>query len=511
VRERLVRDAVRDDVPSRTMPNHAANALVFLSSAAVLVLEILAVRLLAPYVGATLETYTAIIGTILAGIAVGSWLGGKIADRYDPRTLIGPLLIVGGALGFLAIPLVDLFGSGLRGASAFITTVLTTLAFFLPAAVLSAVTPAIIKLQLASLEYTGRVVGRLSGISTAGAIIGTFLTGFILVGAAPTRMIVRGTALFLIVLGLAVIVWLRGATRLGTGTAVFAIAAAAGSFALTHPCEFESRYYCAFIDEDPDRPSGRALWLDTLRHSYVDLDDPTHLEFAYTQLFGDVVDSFRPEGEAVQALHLGGGGFTMPRYLRETRPGSEHLVLELDPLLVEVSQDELGLDLGDDIEVVTGDARVSIGEAEEGRFDLVVADAFGGVSVPWHLATVEYQQQVADTMTDDGVLVMNLIDYGPRDFLRAELATLREVFEHVAVLGPETSFAPRDEPGGGNVVIVASQAALDLDAALEANRQRGGEAVALAGDELDEFIGDAQVLTDDEAPVDQLLTPLPTT
>jgi spermidine synthase len=493
------------------MPNHAANVLVFLSSAAVLVLEILAVRLLAPYVGATLDTYTAIIGTILAGIAVGSWLGGKVADRYDPRTLIGPLLIVGGALGFLAIPLVDMFGSGLRGASAVTTTVLTTLAFFLPAAVLSAVTPAIIKLQLASLEYTGRVVGRLSGISTAGAIIGTFLTGFVLVGAAPTRMIVRGTALFLILLGLVVIVWLKGATRLGTGTAVFAIGAAAASFALTHPCEFESRYYCAFIDEDPERPSGRALWLDTLRHSYVDLDDPTHLEFAYTQLFGDVADSFRPEGDAVQALHLGGGGFTMPRYLRETRPGSEHLVLELDPLLVEVSEDELGLDLGDDIEVVTGDARVSIGAAEEQRYDLVVADAFGGISVPWHLATVEYQQQVADTMTDDGVLVMNLIDFGPRDFLRAELATMREVFAHVAVLGPETSFVPRDQPGGGNVVIVASQAPLDLDAALEANRRRGGEAVALVGDDLDDFIGSAQVLTDDEAPVDQLLTPLPTT
>jgi MFS family permease len=500
-----------DAVPSRAMPNPAANALVFLSSAAVLVLEILAVRLLAPYVGATLETYTAIIGTILAGIAVGSWLGGKVADQRDPRTLIGPLLIVGGGLGFLAIPLIDMLGAGLRGASPLTTTVITTVAFFLPAAVLSAVTPAIIKLQLASLEETGSVVGRLSGISTAGAIIGTFLTGFVLVAAAPTRFVVRGTALFLIVLGLVVIARLQGATRLGAGTAAFTLVAAAGSFAFTHPCEYESNYYCAFIDEDPDRPSGRALWLDTLRHSYVDLEDPTHLEFAYTQLFGDVADSFRPEGEPVDTLHIGGGGFTMPRYLRETRPGSEHLVLELDPLLVEISEDRLGLDLGDDIEVETGDARLSIAAAETDRFDLVVADAFGGVSVPWHLATVEYQREVDRAMTDDGVMVMNLIDYGPRDFLRAELATMQEVFEHVAVLGPVDSFGPRDRSGGGNVVIVTSQAPLDLDAALEANRRRGGDAVALAGDDLDRFVGDAPVLTDDDAPVDQLLTPTPTT
>jgi MFS family permease len=493
------------------MPALAANLLVFLSSAAVLVLEILAARLLAPYVGNTLETYTAIIGTILAGIAVGSWYGGKVADRHDPRTLIGPLLIVGGALGFLAIPVIDLFGSGLRGANASTTVTITALAFFLPAAVLSAVTPAVIKLQLASLEETGTVVGRLSGVSTAGAIIGTFLTGFILVAAAPTRVVVRGTAVFLILLGLVVLVRLRGATRVGAGTAVFVLLAAGASYAFAHPCQYESRYYCAFVVEDEDRPSGRALWLDTLRHSYVDLEDPTHLEFLYTQLFGDVVDAFRPAGEPVDALHIGGGGFTMPRYLRETRPGSDNVVLELDPLLLEVSEQRLGLELGDDITVVTGDARLSVRDADRDAFDLVIMDAFGGIAVPWHLATREFLDDVEATMDDGGVFVANVIDHGPRDFLRAELATVRDVFAHVAVLGPEDRFAPRDRTaGGGNVVIAASQAPLDLDAILERIRARDGDAVVVDGSALDEFIGDAPVLTDDEAPVDQLLTPLPT-
>ncbi len=492
------------------MPAYAANLLVFLSSAAVLVLEILAARLLAPYVGDTLETYTAIIGTILAGIAVGSWYGGKVADRRDARTLIGPLLIVGGALGFLAIPLVDLFGSGLRGTNAAVTVTITALAFFLPAAVLSAVTPAVIKLQLASLEETGTVVGRLSGISTAGAIIGTFLTGFVLVAIAPTRMVVRGTALFLIVLGVVVIVRLRGATRVGAGTAVFVLLAGTGSFLLNHPCQYESRYYCAFVVEDDARPSGRALWLDTLRHSYVDLDDPTHLEFLYTELFGDVVDAFRPEGEPVSALHIGGGGFTMPRYLRATRPGSDNLVLEVDPLLVEVSERHLGLELRDDIEVVTGDARLSIRAADTDGYDLVIGDAFGGVSVPWHLATQEFLTDVARVLDDEGVYVANVIDHGPRDFLRAELATVQDVFDHVAVLGPADRFGPRDQPAGGNVVVVASSAPLDLDAIEARIGGRGGEAVALAGADLDRFVGDAPVLTDDAAPVDQLLTPLPT-
>ncbi|MFP4311550.1 MAG: fused MFS/spermidine synthase, partial [Nitriliruptoraceae bacterium] len=296
------------------MPAFAAAALVFLSSAAVLVLEILAARLLAPYVGSTLETYTAIIGVVLAGIAVGSWLGGKAADARDPRGLLAPLLLIGGALAFAAIPIVDVLGTSLRGAGPTTTTTLTILAFFAPAAVLSAVTPAVIKIQLASLEETGRVVGRLSALSTAGAIVGTFVTGFLLVAAFPTRPVIRATALFLVLLGVATAVALRRGRTLSSGMAVAVLAAGGLSFAAANPCEEESAYYCAYIVEDPDRPAGRALWLDNLRHSYVDLEDPTYLEFTYTQWFGDVLDAVAPEPDPVSVLHIGGAGFTMPRY-----------------------------------------------------------------------------------------------------------------------------------------------------------------------------------------------------
>ncbi len=202
----------------------------------------------------------------------------------------------------------------------------------------------------------------------------------------------------------------------------------------------------------------------------------------------------------------------MPRYLRETRPGSDHLVLEVDPLLVEISEDELGLDLGDDIEVATGDARLSIRDAGEDRVRprrrrrLRRVCRSPGTSPP-----SEFLRDLEATMTDDGVLVLNVIDYGPRDFLRAELATVGAVFDHVAVLGPPSRFGPRDQPDGGNVVVVASQTPLDLGAVLAANVARGGDAVALHGDALERFVGEAPVLTDDRSPVDQLLTPLPTT
>ena len=137
-----------------------AGALVFVTSAVVLVMEILAARLLAPYVGVTLETYTGIIGTILAAIAVGTWLGGKLADRRRPQLLLGPILLLGGALSLLIVPIVRLVGSLLQGTGAGAVVVIVGLAFFLPAAVLSAVPPAVIKLQLADL---GRPAARWAG------------------------------------------------------------------------------------------------------------------------------------------------------------------------------------------------------------------------------------------------------------------------------------------------------------------------------------------------------------
>ena len=92
--------------PPRPLPGWLAVVLVVGTSASVLVLEILAGRLLAPYVGVSLETYTGIIGTVLAGIAFGAWAGGQLADRFDPRRLLPLLLLLGGALAVATIPVV---------------------------------------------------------------------------------------------------------------------------------------------------------------------------------------------------------------------------------------------------------------------------------------------------------------------------------------------------------------------------------------------------------------------
>lgn len=491
------------------MPALLASALVFFTSAAVLVLEILAGRLLAPYVGVTLETFTGIIGVVLAGIALGTWYGGRLADTHDPRRLLGPMLVIGGALSIASLPVIRLFGAANLGRGPLAIVLLALLGFFLPAAVLSAVSPTVVKLQLDSLDETGAVVGRLSALGTVGALFGTFSTGFLLVASLPTPPILYGVGGALMIAG--VLVWLKlphdaQSRSIVSSAVVLAMTTGLLGAVAVSPCEVESAYFCARVERDPDRPSGRQLRLDTLRHSYVDLADPTYLEFSYAQALSDVLQTFRPQGEPLDVLHIGGGGFSLPQYLAATRPGTRSMVLELDPALVALAQRELGLVLSADLQVRTGDARINLEDEEGDAYDLVIGDAFGGQAVPWHLTTRELVEEVTRVLRPDGLYAINLIDYGDLGFARAETATLRAVFDHVAVMAP----LERIEGGqGGNFVLIGSDAPIPSPRIEQRSRARGDDDIVIDDDAgLDAFVDGAMVLTDDFAPVDQLMTPL---
>jgi spermidine synthase len=362
-----------------------------------------------------------------------------------------------------------------------------------------------VKAQLRDVGHTGRVVGRVEALGTAGSLTGVFGTGFILIAEFPTTPVVVVLGGALVAVGAAL--WLRRPTagRGGAVAAGVALAAVSSGVAVLagSPCDVETAYFCADVDVDDARPSGRILWLDDLRHAYVDLDDPTFLEFRYTKVLGDVVDAMAPPRDSLDAVHLGGGGFTMPRYVEATRPGSDSLVLELDAGVVDIAKDQLGLVTGEHLRVRTGDARGHLRDIATASTDLVIGDAFGGRAVPYHLATREFAEDIARVLRDDGIYAQNVIDQPPLRFLWADVATLREVFAHVAVLGPPGRF---DDTSGGNTIVVASDAPLPLTAVRAELDARDAEDVVVADRELDELLDGAPVLTDDYAPVDQLLT-----
>jgi MFS family permease len=480
---------------------------VFVAAGAVLVLEVVGLRLVGPYLGITLQTSSAVIGVSLAAIAYGAWMGGQAADRIPPRRLLGPAFVLAAAATALTLPVVRWAGELLRGSAIGGILTLAALAVFVPAALLSAIAPIVVKLQLADVRHTGRVVGKLSGIGTLGGITATLGTGFVLVAALPTSIILLGLAGLLAATGFSLSVYqVRRFALSGRGFGIVLMVLAGASLTVTapNPCDVETAYHCARVSTDPARPGGRILTLNSARHSYVDLNDPRHLEFAYTQWIGAVVDVFTPSGTPVRALHIGGGGFTLPRYVQATRPGAVSRVLELDGGLVKLDESQLGVVPSPALQIVVGDARVSLAREPSGSADIVIGDAFGHLAVPWHLTTREFVSDIRRVLRPGGVYAVNIIDYPPDRMVRAELATVAAVFPYVALMAPPSAIAGADRGSGAgsNFVIVGSEAPLPQTAL---RIRLNGLPVAVSLLDGASFAGGARILTDDFAPVDQLL------
>jgi SAM-dependent methyltransferase len=217
---------------------------------------------------------------------------------------------------------------------------------------------------------------------------------------------------------------------------------------------------------DTDRPLAWTLLVDGTAQSHVDLADPTHLEFEYLRRVAHLLDALDPPPpDPLAVLHLGGGAWTLPRYVAATRPRAAQQVVELDGALVELVRTRLPAD-GLDLDVRVADARAALAGTPAGTWDAVVLDVFGGARIPAHLTSVEFVRTVARALRPGGVYAANLAD-GPADgaaggpgrralaFARGQVATAAAVFDEVAVVAaPDVLHGRRF----GNVVLVAGSA-----------------------------------------------------
>jgi spermidine synthase len=473
---------------------------------------------MAPWLGVSLYTWTSIIGVCLAGISVGAYAGGRIADRMASSLTLGVLFVASGALSVAILPLTEwVINARLGQGWPLMLRILTVtgIVFFLPTFLLGTISPVVVKLALADLRRTGATVGRLYAVSTVGAIAGTFATGFFLIDLMGTRAIVFAVAAVLVAFGALVgRVW-----RARTGIAAALVAAIAIGAAYTErdrfaaPCLKESNYYCIQVyDQDVEGRPVRSLALDHLVHSYVALDDPTFIGYGYERVYQELTDYHVRDRTAFTALSIGAGGYTFPRYLAAAYSGARVDVVEIDPAVTQVARERLGLP--DDPRIVTRnlDARLwFIEERPEARYDLVYGDAFNDISVPYHLTTVEFDRMVRRAMKPDGILMANIIDDFDRgEFLRASIRTLLDVFEHVYLF----ALGPIWEVGGpGTYVVVASPAPIDLEAFLDFDGPRTEpvkSSAIMPLRDLRRYLRDGReiLLTDDHAPVDNLIAPV---
>jgi spermidine synthase len=504
-------DALPGSTPPQRLHPLVATLIVFLSNFCILVLELVAGRLTAPLVGVSLYTWTSIIGVILAGISLGNYLGGKIADRRASLTTLG-WLFVAAALGSASIlwtldlttPLRELEAPVIVGVLLIFAAV-----FLLPSTLLGTISPVVVKLTLADLNQTGDVVGKIYAAGAVGSIAGTFATGFFLISAFGTRLLIWGVAGGLLLIG--AIIGLSARHRLRYGPlALFSLFLGLSGLVWQHDwlgsrCLRETNYYCIKVRPDDKEPNVRVLILDRLVHSYVNPAEPTYLRYGYEQVYGQVVRAAFPDRSAPAALFIGGGGYTFPRYLEVKYPGSRIEVAEIDPGVTQTVYTELGLPANTPILTINEDARRYIDHLPpDQRYDLIIGDAFNDFSVPYHLTTLEFDRQVAGHLSDDGLYMVNIIDGLQGDFLRAYVATLQQVFAQVYV---SPVVGKLGELSRQTYVIVAANRPLPI-------HQSGSPSPLderfVSATELDAYLRQSPylLLTDDYVPVDNLLAPV---
>lgn len=417
-----------------------ANIVVFIASFCTLVIELVAGRIMAPYVGVSLYTWTSIIGVVLAGISTGAYLGGLIADRYPRSSTLGWLLFLSGLGAFAISPLTNLIGSAHFQTSLMLRILLiTAFIFFAPSCLLGMISPVVVKLTLHNLDKTGNVVGKIYAFSTLGSILGTFGTGFYLISWMGTRNILFTVGIILVVSSL-----VFGGFFVKKKVLLPILIVLAGFLGSIHGYAFkfpiddetyfykESDYYTLKLKMKERSDGGRleALVLDHLIHSYTDLSDPYYIEYEYIRMYEEVVRWQAAKRGPFRALFLGGGGYTFPRYIEASYEKAGVDVVEIDPEVTRVAHEYLGVSDDSRIRSFNEDARwFLMNSKESGQYDFIFGDAFNDLSIPYHLTTKEFAQQLKRVLKPDGLLMANVIDsFKVGLFMPSYVRTLEEVF-----------------------------------------------------------------------------------
>jgi MFS family permease len=495
----------------------AYSAALFFTSAAALVVEIVAGRMLAPHVGMSLYTWTAVIAVVLAGLSVGHWIGGRLAapDVPQARALngIALALALSGLTALVASPLLQWLGARLGDSSTPPLLLILLLAggvFLLPSLFVGIVSPVLTKLALDDApDQQGPILGRMFALGAAGSILGTLSAGYVFIswiGSSGTMLAVA--ALYLL---LALAFW-RAARRvmvagLLSGLVLLGVWGLARSPSFAAPCQVESDYYCIrVVDFTPQsgRPSA-AMVLDHLAHSLNDRDDPTFLHSPYLHFVAERTERWL-RGRPPRAFFVGGGAFTLPRAWAAKFPDAALTVAEIDPRVTKAATDFMWLDAdAPALQVLHQDARRGLVTLPaEVRFDLVLGDAFHDYAIPAHLVTREFHQLVLRRLAPGGAYAINVIDQSEEPLFTFALArTMLQDFPHVEIWLDDES----RRRGGRVTFVVLGLTEPSPGAMVQVAHPMPRRWLRWPDADLKAQIAafDPPVLTDDYAPVDRLM------
>ncbi|MDR7415739.1 MAG: fused MFS/spermidine synthase [Armatimonadota bacterium] len=489
---------------------------MFTSGGVLLALEIVASRVLAPTFGNSIFVWGSLIGVFLTALSVGYWVGGHVADRYPHHGVFCGLVFLAGLL-VVPIPavspwLLDRIAQADVGPRTG-PLLAATFLFFPASLVMGTVSPFAVRLAARTVQTVGNTAGRLYALSTLGSIVGCLAAAFWLLSILGVREIIL--VLGLVEMGMAILgfaVARRMAAAVVATTALLAAALLVPRAASGDPPGLvyarDTVYHRITVS---DEGGVRYLKLDNYWQSAMDLQEPRRTVFRYADYMHAGM-LFVPEPR--QVLLIGVGGGTLPKQYLRDYPGVRMDMVDIDPHVIEVARRYFHVPVGGRLRAFAEDGRQFV-RRTSARYDQVLLDAYLRDTLPFHLATREFFQEVRGVLTPRGVFVMNVIGAlaGPDSRLfRSVYRTLREVFPAVYVFPVE--FGPwGGEEAMRNIIVVSTQEPPEPPAAVRARYGRMRSRIRIPGFEAvvrDLYtrpvpVQDVPVLSDNFAPVDDLI------
>ena len=473
---------------------------IVVGGACVLGLEILGTRVIGPHAGVSLYLWSALISVTLAALAAGYAVGGRWADR-GPE--LGRFSLLFGLAGLWVVVtpwlrhpvLATGEAFGLQGGVLFTATVL----FFPPLFLLGMVSPYAIRLKAKRLDEVGRTAGNLYALSTLASVAAALLTGFVLIPRLGVTRLLLLIGILLLATGLLGTL-LDRRRRETVALALILVAAAAGFAATAAADRPDPARGLLAVRQSPygeirvvEKDGLRLMLIDGAAHTIVD-PETWQSDYPYVDVL-EIVKELHPAPGRLLLVGLGGGSVAKSYHA----DGWQVDAVEIDPVVTELARSHFGL-TADEARVHHGDGRRFLADQPAGTYDLVIMDAFGSSSIPFHLVTREVFGLLRSRLAPGGLMAMNVEALGWHDtVVHAVGATLGEVFAHVQVL-------PIVEPPDqlGNVILVAADWALEMMEEPERPENRWDRRYNLVHAWENRFAprADAPVLTDDRNPVD---------
>lgn len=427
--------------------------VVFITGACVLVIEVVATRILSPYFGNTIFTFSSVISVILGALSVGYYYGGKIADKYPNSKVFYGIILVSGfsvlLLQLLSLTVLPIIGYKLSIVSGPLIT--SILLFLLPSVFLGMLSPYAIKLQKAIVpkKGIGTMAGEIFFWSTLGSIFGSLAAGFLLIPFFGVDQIIFSCAVVLIILGLVPLIFLKFEKKymvfaiilfsIFSGT-IFSIIFTPRKVVYQGDGIYEK--ITIFDDRLLDGRKTRFLLMDKSNAGAMLLDSDD-LAYDYSKYYR-VYKLFTPK--VSDALVLGGGAYSIPKGILAEIEGVTVDVSEIEPSLYELAKKYFELSENKRLKNYVVDGRRFLYDSQK-KYDLIFSDVYFSLySIPIHFTTCEFFELVKDKMRDDGIFIANLIgalDPERSPFLFSEIKTLQKVFPNYylfATVSPDKTF-----------------------------------------------------------------------